>query len=79
MKLPHLGEARRAYRTIGFVERKATLVPFEPAVRDDAAGLSFQIVHHVLVLDLEHDAGGQHLRPVRSQLFVGTIVEAEAE
>jgi dTDP-4-dehydrorhamnose 3,5-epimerase-like enzyme len=40
-------------------------------MRHDAPCLSLEVVHHVFVLHLQHDPGGQHVTPMRHESFIG--------
>ena len=59
------------------MERQTCLIPFKSTVGDNTAGLSFNILDSLLVLNLEHDIGGQHIAPVSHHLLIGTIKPAQ--
>jgi hypothetical protein len=76
-RLAHLSHARRAHRAPRLVKGKAGVVPLEPAVSDDRAGLLFQIVDHLLVANLQHEARRQDGAPMCHEGIIGAVEAAE--
>lgn len=76
-RLPNLRGAEGADRSLRLMKRKAAGVPREPAMRDDATRLTFEIADHVLVLHIEDATGRQHTVPMRHQLLITPIVPAQ--
>ena len=68
-----LGVADVAFRP---VEVNAVLLERQSTEVEYAAHLGFQVVHHVLVHDAQHEPG-QHFIPVVHQAHVGTVVTAD--
>src|SRR5262249_34382487 len=55
-------------------EGKATLVPWQAAMRHDAARVRLEIRDQLLVFHVQHDAFGQRAAPMRHQFFIPAIV-----
>lgn len=74
-RLAHLRDAGGADRAFGVVEIQAGVIPFQAAIRDQAARLCFLIGYDVLVPHVEENTGRQHLAPMFHQArIVGVIL-----
>jgi hypothetical protein len=58
------------------MEADAAIVPGQAAIIEQPPGLTFEIVNHVLVRDVEYSAWRKNGLPVRHQFSVAAVIAA---
>ena len=53
---------------------EAAIVPCKAAIIDHSAGLTFEVIHHVFVCNIEHGAGRKNGSPVRHQFSIAAVI-----
>ena len=70
----HLRYARCFYRSPVVIKFQTGVVPRQTDMIQHAPGLSFDIVNHVFISDIDYGFRGQHVMPVLHHLYVMYVI-----